>query len=65
MGELLKECYWSNWWRRLGGEQTDKLQVATFLYLWSWFPKKVESEQVAQLMKNDLKYLGNLYKRDH
>ena len=31
----------------------------------SWFPKKVESEQVAQLMTTDPKHLGNLYKNSH
>ena len=35
------------------------------LHLGSWFPKKVESEQVAQLMKTDPKGLGNLYKNSH
>ena len=31
----------------------------------SLFPKKVELEQVAQLMKTDPKDLGNLYKNSH
>ena len=26
LGKLLKECLLVNWWRRLGGEQTDKWQ---------------------------------------
>ena len=34
------------------------LQVATSLYLWSWFPKKVESEQLSHLMKTDPEDLG-------
>ena len=41
------------------------LQVGTFLHLGSWLPKKVELEQVAQLMKTDPKDLGNLYKNSH
>ena len=35
------------------------------LHLWSWLPKKVEPEQVAQLMKTDPQDLGNLYKNSH
>ena len=41
------------------------LQVETSLYLWLWFPKKVEWEKVAQLMKIDPKRPRHLYKISH
>ena len=60
LGRAIKRVFnGQSWWRRLGGEQIDKwkhpqtlpmLQVATSLHLGSWSPKKVGSEQVAQLM---------------
>ena len=68
MGELLKECLlvnlveetgWrENWNVVASSNHFQLLQVATSLYLWSWFPKKVESDQVAQLMKIDLEDLS-------
>ena len=62
----MEETGWSaNWHVAASSNHFQLLQVETSLYLGSWFPKKVESEQVAQLMKNDPKFLGNIYKNAH
>ena len=58
-GQLVEETRWrANWHLEASSNHFQLLQVATSLYLWSWFPKKVELEQVAHLMKTDLEDLG-------
>ena len=57
--QLVEETGWrENWQAAASSNHFQLLQVETSLYLWSWFPKKVESEQVAHLMKTDPEDLG-------
>ena len=58
-GQLVEETGWIVHWQvAASSNYFQLLQVETSLYLWSWFPKKVESEEVAHLMKTDPKDLG-------
>ena len=55
----------ANWHVVASSNHFQLLQLATSLHSGSWFPKKVELEQVAQLMKTNPKDVGNLYKNAH
>ena len=62
-GHLVEETRWRVYWQVAASSNYFwLLQVATSLYLWSWFPKKVELEQVAHQVKANLEDLGIIIK---